>query len=267
MEKFLERKDQERQAREVEAKKQESKIDIRRIVSFDLERTCGPEDSEIIQLGYCTKNCRGNSFIFPNGTIDEKASRISHKMLVCKNQLMRNNEVLPTDSLPEAAKKFVQFLANVKSKFGSPILVCHGTDYKTLLNNFATVGYDTRLCETIKGVFNFWNVIHEDENYPESSSKSLVKLTDGGKNLAQTVLGNDISREELAGAHDGLFDAELLLREVEKYAELFSPLDSILDSNLMMASELISVVKYHISRTRSRRKKESRFLTFNGWDV
>ena len=59
----------------------------------------------------------------------------------------------------------------------------------------------------------------------------------------------------------------LLLRVVEKYAEHFSPLDSILDSHLMMASELISVVKYHISRTRSRRKKESRFLTFNGWDV
>ena len=118
---------------------------------------------------------------FPSGTIDEKASRISHKMLVCNNQLMRNKEVLPTNSLKKAAEKFVQFLANVKSKFGSPILVCHGTDYKTLLNNFATVGYDTRLCETITGVFNFWNVIHEDENYPASSSKSLVKLTDGGE--------------------------------------------------------------------------------------
>ena len=118
MEKFLERKDQERQAREeVEAKKQETKIDIRRIVSFDLERTCGPEDSEIIQLGYCTKDYRGNSLIYPSGTIDEKASRISHKMLVCNNQLMRNKEVLPTDSLKEAAEKFVQFLANVKSKF------------------------------------------------------------------------------------------------------------------------------------------------------
>ena len=62
-------------------------------------------------------------------------------------------------------------------------------------------------------------MIHEDENYPASSSKSLVKLTDGGKNLAQTVLGDEISREELAGAHDGLFDAELLLRVVEKYAD------------------------------------------------
>ena len=59
----------------------------------------------------------------------------------------------------------------------------------------------------------------------------------------------------------------LLLRVVEKYAEHFSPLDSILDSHLMMASELISIVKYHMAKTGIRRKKESRFLTSNGWDV
>ena len=59
----------------------------------------------------------------------------------------------------------------------------------------------------------------------------------------------------------------LLLRVVEKYAEIFNPLDCILDSHLVMSGELIAIVKYHIARTRKRRKKASRFLTFNGWDV
>jgi len=266
LEKFLQKKDQEREAREqAEARNQATKTDLRRIVSFDLERTCGPEDSEIIQLGYCTKDYRGNSFIFPRGKIDEKASMLSHKILVRNNQLVRNKEVLHTDTLHQAAEKFLQFLNKVKSEFGSPILVAHGTDHKTLLNNFATVGYDTKLCETIAGAVNFWNVINEDEKYPASSTLSLVKLTDGKKNLAQTVLGDEISREELSEAHDGLFDALLLLRVVERYAELYTPLESILDHHLMIASELISVVQYHMTRIRTRRKKDSRFLTFYGW--
>jgi hypothetical protein len=117
---------------------------------------------------------------------------------------------LPTDSLKEAEGKFANFLANVKSKFGSPILVCHGTDYNTLLNNFATVDYDARVCETITGVVNIWNVINEDDIYPASSSKSIVKVTDGGRNLGETVLGGGISRKELGAAHDGL-----LLRVVD----------------------------------------------------
>ena len=269
LEKFLLKKDQERKAREeadAEATNQASKTDLRRIVSFDLERTCGPEDSEIIQLGYCSKDYRGNSFIFPSGKIDEKASMLSHKILVRNNQLVRNREVLPTDTLQQAAEKFLQSLNKIRSEFGSPILVAHGTDHKTLINNFDTVGYDTKLCETIAGAVNFWNVIHEDEKYPASSTLSLVKLTDGKNNLAQTVLGEEISREELSEAHDGLFDAELLLRVIERYAELFTPLQSILDHHLMIASELISLVQYHMTRIRIRRKKASRFLTFYGWD-
>ena len=124
-------------------------------MSFDLERTCGPEDSEIIQLSYSTKTDQGNSFIFPRGQIDKISRRISHKMLVHNNKLKRNNEVLPTVSLKEAAEQFVQFLVEIKSKFGSPILVCHGTDNKTLLNNFATVNYDTKVCDTIESIVSF----------------------------------------------------------------------------------------------------------------
>ena len=56
------------------------------------------------------------------------------------------------------------------------------------------------------------------------------------------------------------------MRVIERYAELFTPLQSILDHHLMIASELISLVQYHMTRIRIRRKKASRFLTFYGWD-
>ena len=190
--KFLEDKDRKKLEEE---KKQETKK-MSRIVSFDLERTCGPEDSEIIQLSYCTKTDQGNSFIFPRGEIDKIGSKLSHKMYVQNSKLKRNKVVLNTVSMKKAAEQFIQFLVEVKSKVGSPILVCHGTDYTTLLNNFAPVDFASKVCEIIEGVINFKKVVDEDENYPSSSSKSLVKVTEGGKKLSETVLGQEFSREE-----------------------------------------------------------------------
>ena len=76
--------------------------------------------------------------------------------------------------------------------------------------------YDTKVSDTIEGVVNFWNVVNEDENYSSNSSKSRVKLTAGVKNLSETVLGKELSSEELSDAHDGLFDAKHLLKVVEK---------------------------------------------------
>ena len=56
-------------------------------------------------------------------------------------------------------------------------------------------------------------------------------------------------------------------RVLEKYAELFSPLDSILDSHVIISTKMFSIFRHYIARTRIRRTKESRVLTFNGWDL
>ena len=107
-------------------------------------------------------------------------------MYVQNSKLKRNKVVLNTVSMKEAAEQFVQFLVEVKSKVGSPILVCYGTDYTTLLNKFAPVDFASKVCEIIEGVINFEKVVNEDENYPSSCYKSLVKVTEGGKNLSET---------------------------------------------------------------------------------
>ena len=39
-------------------------------VAFDLERSAGPDDSEIIQIAYASQKTRGSSYIIPTGSID-----------------------------------------------------------------------------------------------------------------------------------------------------------------------------------------------------
>ena len=127
---------------------------IARFVSYDIERAAGPDDSEMIELGFATTESSASVCIIPKGIIDSYASKMSHQLSYNYNmkKLVRGRYIMDDVTLEEAAKKFIDFLRETKEKTGmSPILLCHGKDHITLLNNLAAVGMDDALLEGIGG--------------------------------------------------------------------------------------------------------------------
>ena len=247
---------------------------LARFVGFDNERSGGPLHSELIQLAYTDSDSSGNSYIMPKGGICPEASKHSHNLIKENNKLMRGKEVYNDESLATAARRFVEYLKNVKIRCGEdPVLVCHGDDIITLLNSFALVGYDKALVEVIGGVIDFQEVLADDERLNDIP-KSLTKIRGECKNLSETVLGDQVTREEiLKRAHDAMFDAELVLRVFKAY--LHPPWSSssefVEDTYIVPASSLIEKAKMKISRMilkRSRKLKQTStpYIMFNGWD-
>jgi hypothetical protein len=56
---------------------------------------------------------------------------------------------------------------------------------------------DEVLEESIKGAVDFFKVIDDDTNYPDSSTKSLTKLNPQKPSLSETVLGNEFNRNDI----------------------------------------------------------------------
>ena len=137
-----------------------------RLVPFDLERSFGSEDSEIIEIGYTSKIRGGDSsYIIPRGKICSIGSRNSHNLVFDKrmNTLVRGKGMMKCDTLLAAAEKFLDYLDKVRKICGAlPILVCHGQDITTLVNNFAIVGLDKKLIDSIAGV-NFIDVVSDED--------------------------------------------------------------------------------------------------------
>ena len=77
-----------------------------------------------------------------------------------------------------------------------------------------------------------------------------------GKISLKLCWGKNFQEKNIGEAHDGLFDAKLLLKVVEKYAGMFTPLDSMLDCHLLRAENLIALVKFHVFKIRRKRKKQ-----------
>ena len=238
-------------------------------LEFDLERAGGADDSEIIQLGYSFGSKSGGSFILPRGKIDPYGARVSHKIRVVGNIMERDNVVLKTDTMLEVGKKFIKFIKDVSS----PVyLVCHGNDMKTLLNNMASVGIDKEIVENIVGSINSLEVFNDDEQF-ENKSKSLSSLKKT-KNLAEEILGSNISREELANtAHDAVYDSLLLGKVWAKYLVAWSPepVSIIVENYMDPTANLISFAQNFITKIGDKRRRKVKpvndygVLTFNGW--
>ena len=245
------------------------RTDIIALVFFDLERAAGQALSEIIQLGFCSNIGEGIYNIIPKGKICRVAAKMSHNIYFNGTNLVRHGKVLRSVTMKEAADEFIAFLKNVMSESGlKPILVCHGSDMVTLLNNFAEVKKDMDLIDNISGSVNFLNVIEDDENYPAECSMSLTKINPVRPNLSQTVLREDFNKDENKEAHDALYDSKLLMRVVQRYCSEVLPVDMLVDTYLEEASKLISHVQGKVSASmRKKKKAESQFYTFNGWQL
>ena len=239
-------------------------------LEFDLERSGGADDTEIIQLGYAFGEKSGGSFILPRGKIDPFCAKV-HKIKVLGNTMKRENVEVKTETMFEAGMKFIKFIKDVSSG-RSVYLVCHGNDMKTLLINMATVGIDKEIVENIVGCINSLEVMNDDEQF-DNKSKSLSSLKKS-KNLAEEILGSNISREELSNtAHDAVYDSLLLGRVWAKYLAAWSPEpESIIVDNYMdPGANLIRDAQSFISKIGDKRRRKVKpvkdygVLNFNGW--
>ena len=240
-------------------------------LELDLERACGPDDCEIIQLGYALGLQSGSSFIMPRGKIDRVGSKLSHKFEIVGQVMKKENVEVKTETMFEAGKKLLKFIKDV-SAGRSVYLVCHGNDMKTLLNNMALVGLDKELVENIVGSVNSLEVFSNDEQF-DDKSKSLSSLKKS-KNLAEEILGDNIKREELVkDAHDAEYDAILLWRVWAEYLLAWSPspLSVVLDNYMDPSSNLIRDASNFITKIGDKRRRKMRpvkdtgVLYFNGW--
>ena len=228
----------------------------------------------MIELGFATTESSASVCIIPKGIIDSYASKMSHQLFYNfnMNKLVRGRYIMDDVTLEEAAKKFIDFLRETKEKTGmSPILLCHGKDHITLLNNLAAVGMDDALLEVIGGAMNFLNIICDDPEF-ENKSKSLTKLKDE-KNLSEIILGDKISRQEIVEqGHDAHFDAGLLMKVFEAYLNppWSCSLEFLMENYLIQPDALkrvaiTSIKNMQLKRMRKLKPRKS-FLLFNGWD-
>ena len=244
------------------------------VICFDNERAGGNMNSELLQLSYTNGNRSGNSYILPKGGICPHASNYSHGIRKKGSKLVKGKKVLDAESLTVAARRFIEYVKEVKHECGvKPILVSHGDDITTLLNSFALVGLDTELVEVIGGVLDFQTVVDDDSRL-EDTPKSLTKLREEEKILSEVILGEKITRQELIdNAHDAMFDAELLLRVFNAYQlpPWSCTPEMLVDTYMVPAGQLIGsarmrVRQFELRRSRKLNQQSKPYLLFSGWD-
>ena len=164
---------------------------------------------------------------------------------------------------------FIDFLRGVADG-RQIILLAHGDDIVTLMNNLALVGLDNEITNIIGAAVDTYEIFKQDGNYQSLSLTSTkVKV-----NLAEAVLGDKITREELVlHAHDAEFDTMLLSKVWAEYWSLQSPLcrKLLLENYSCSSSNIISKCKDKIRKVQDRRARRGKagirgITLFNSWE-
>ena len=108
-------------------------------IAYDIERSGGADDSEMLQLAFSNGNQSDSYYIKPSGTIDRYASSI-HKIEVKQGQLKKGKEVLKSVTLKVALEEMIKFIENYGVDKKNKVIVCHGNDLQTLINQMSHCG-------------------------------------------------------------------------------------------------------------------------------
>ena len=200
--------------------------------------------------------------------IDRYTSDKCHQITCQEKRMKKNGNPVDGESLLNAGLKFIEFLKQEEKK---PILICHGLDMVTLLNNMASVNLSEEVVASIAGSINTNVVFKNDEDISCIGLTNLSVQT----NLAEAILGAQISREEIKeNAHDALFDSVLLYRVWCKYMENLPALDATLllrdyvqSSSLAVSKAKATICAIRVKRNRRGRStnEEKGIVYFNGW--
>ena len=126
-------------------------------------------------------------------------------------QLKKGREVLKSVPLKTALEKMIDFIENIGEDKEKRVIICHGNDLKTLINQMTYCGLGTKFMQSFGRAIDFLQVVSNDDQF-EKKSKSLTRL-DVPINLSELILKEDLTRQELEeNAHDAEFDSVLLYR-------------------------------------------------------
>ena len=241
-------------------------------IAYDIERSEGADDSEMIQLAYASGNKSESSYIKPSGTIDRYGSSI-HKIEVKNGQLKKGRELLKTVPLKTALEKMIDFIKNCGEERENRVIICHGNDLKTLINQMTYCGLADQFMQSFGRAIDFLQVVSNDEQF-EGQSKSLTKLN-VHKNLSELILKEDLTRQELEeNAHDAEFDSVLLYRVWLRYLSNMTELDAtetINNFSLKADDGMLENARMFISKIASKRNRKLKsgknhgIVYINGW--
>ena len=137
------------------------------VIFYDLERSGGPLDTEIIQLA--AVNGRGPNkpfgcYMVPSGSIDSRGSEESHKLRKWRGKLFNSSGVqVKSQSGVGGLIQFLEYLENIRKTARFPlVLVAHGNDHISLLNSLAYHGLLDRLHLSCQGFMDFQSIISMD---------------------------------------------------------------------------------------------------------
>ena len=249
------------------------------IVTYDLERSSGADDSEITNLAYTSKDGSFSCFIKPRGGIDPVASSKSSNISVKGNKMFKNDIEVQYVCLVDALKKLLEFLKQLEEvNKKKPILICHGNDAWTLINNLAYVGLVDEFMSSVHGFLDFQKIVKADPEL-ENVPISLTNLK-SGHNLSTLILGSEVKNDLLLKAHDAEFDSEILYKVFSTYmlskkSEAIHLIEKYLkkpDSNLIRETEvkiweIREKRRKNIVKNKLKKKKTKDFgiVYVNGW--
>ena len=243
------------------------------IIFFDLERSAGNIDSEIIQLS-AIGDATGESvnwYVIPEGEIDAGQARFSHKLRFVKGRYFRGKgkESYQAISFEAAADEFIKFCKKEQELTGKEVVIVFydGKDDFVLLNNLASTKQDREFLEQIAGSIDLMDIFKDDISISSSGvALSLTKLREGRKNISEYFLGDEIKKEISASAHDSLFDAKLLRRVWKEYFSNKENKMEIMNTYLLSTNSMLRCAKEFIRKLELKRgNKATVARVFNAW--
>ena len=242
-------------------------------IAYDIERSGGADDSEMLQLAFANGNQSETYYMKPSGKIDRYASSI-HKIVVKQDKLWKGKQVLKSVTLKVALEEMIKFIENSGSGVDKEkkVIVCHGHDLQTLINQMSHCGLAEQFMRSFGGALDFMQIVSNASQFI-GKSKSLTKLN-VEKNLAEEILGEDLTRQELEeNAHNAEFDSVLLYRVFIRYLENLAESearDVMKYYKVKSGDRMMDTARLYISKISSKRRRRvgtasHGIVYINGW--
>ena len=175
--------------------------------------------------------------------------------------------------LKTALEKMIDFIENCGEDKDKRVIICHGNDLQTLVNQMTYCGLVDQFMQSFGRAIDFMQVVSNDAQF-DGKSKSLTKLN-VHTNLSELILKEDLTRQELEeNSHDAEFDSVLLYRVWQRYLSNMTGLDAtetIKNYSLKADDRMLDNARMYISKIASKRRRNLKvgkshgIVYINGW--
>ena len=195
------------------------------VICYDLEVCNGSMAGEIYQIGAKTRNSKFSTNILPEGSIDERVTKICGGISVLNKPngqrcLMRRGDILNSTTGEEGLNSFVEWIKTTKrlGEYDKVVLCAHGTlDMPVLLNNLAKV----HLLDEFKSVVD--RFVNTEEYF--------FKKFPEGKKIGISSMYEKLFDQKFKNAHDALEDATALYKIMAESSQLSFDVLKVINGN------------------------------------